>query len=780
MIKIKFSLIITLILILNTALFAESVGVITGKVIDADKKSPLSYANVTVVGTKLGAETDSLGQFYISNVPVGTQRVKVEFIGYLTQTKTDILVTTGKVANVEIRVEESSFQLEEAVFTLGYFPEDEKTQTSTVSLSSEEIRRFPGGFEDVVKTVSTLPGISINTSGGRNDLLVRGGGPSENLFLINDIEVPNINHFSTQGNSSGSLSFVNLEFVDDVSFSTGGFSAEFGDKMSSTLALKIKDKTTKEFETKLNLSATQYGVNFKTPLLENGNLIFSARKSYLDIIFKASGLPFVPVYTDFNLFANYNLSPDDKLFVLGLMAIDEIDRDQSSEENRVKNSGLMDNTQNIFIGGVTYRRLIKGGYFDLVFSNNNYRYDFEQADKDEIPYFSSKSIENEFNLKLNHFTALSNKIGVKSGVSFKRVTTDYETVFADSIYDQNGNKIAAIDLGLDGDLISESSSNKYSIFTDWDYIINSSFDLKVGFRVDYYDFLNDKFSYSPRGSLKYRYNSNLFFKLSGGIYYQSPSTVWMANEANRDLKPLRNDMGVLGLNYLVTDDLKLNVESYVKNYSDLPSGTIEGVNDYIVITNTGIGFGGRDDNFQSFGYSELNSGGKAYSYGADISLQKKYSDTPYYGLTSLSYSKTIVTPNNKKEYPSQYDQRFIFNLSGGYIFNPKWEVAFKFRYFTGIPNTPVYIPTENSVNPGLVKNLPDEYLADRLDDGHHLDIRVDRTFNFEKSTLIAYIDIQNVYNYKIPEIPRFNFWENKIEKYSSIGVLPTIGLSYEF
>ncbi|MBN2833535.1 MAG: TonB-dependent receptor [Candidatus Delongbacteria bacterium] len=777
--KLNISLIIAL-FVMSYNLYSNNYGVISGRVIDSDTKSPLPFANVTIIDTKLGAETDSLGQFYITNVPVGLQRVQVQYIGYLPQIKTDVSVSTGKVAFVEIRIEENSYQLEEAVFTLGYFPEDEKTQTSTVSLSSEEIRRFPGGFEDVVKTVSTLPGIAVNTSGGRNDLLVRGGGPSENLFLVNDIEIPNINHFSTQGSSSGSLSFVNLEFVDDVAFSTGGFSAEYGDKMSSTLALKIQNKNIKDYETKLNISATQYGANFKAPLFDNGNLIFSARKSYLDLIFKASGLPFVPVYTDFNLFANYDLSPEDKLFVLGLVAIDEIDRDQSSEENRIRNSGLLDNTQNIFIGGISYRRLIDGGYFDLILNNNHYRYDFEQVDEDEVPYFSSKAIENESNSKLNIFKAISNKIGIKSGISYKRITTDYETIFADSIYDQNGNKVAAMDLGLDGDLISKNSSNKYSFYSDMDYLLNSYFEFKLGMRVDYYDFLNDKYSFSPRGSVKYIFNQNLSFRLSGGTYFQSPSTVWMTNKANRDLKPLRNDMGVLGANYRIDDDLKLNIEGYYKNYSDLPSGTIEGVNDYIVITNTGIGFGGREDNFQSFGYAELNSGGKAYSYGADISMQKKYSDTPYYGLTSLSYSKTIVTPNNNKEYPSQYDQRIIFNLSGGYIFNPRWEVAFKFRYFTGIPITPVYIPSENPENPGFVKNLPDEFLKDRLDAGHHLDVRVDRTFNFEKSTLIAYIDIQNVYNYKIPEIPRYNFWEDKIQKYSSIGILPTIGISYEF
>ena len=212
-------------------------------------------------------------------------------------------------------------------------------------MSREEIRRFPGGFEDVVRTVSTLPGVAINASGGRNDLLVRGGGPSENLYIINNIEVPNINHFGTQGNSSGSLSFVNLDFVDNITFSTGGFKARYGDKMSSVLELKMTEGRNDRFGSKLLVSATQYGLNFEGPVTDRGNFIFSARQSYLDLIFKAAGLPFVPVYTDFNFLAHYDLSPRDKLFFLGLSAIDRVNRDQSSLENRVRNSALLDNTQ---------------------------------------------------------------------------------------------------------------------------------------------------------------------------------------------------------------------------------------------------------------------------------------------------------------------------------------------------------------------------------------------------------------------------------------------------
>ncbi|RME29698.1 MAG: TonB-dependent receptor, partial [Candidatus Zixiibacteriota bacterium] len=331
--------------------FAQTTGEIRGQVIDQQTKEPLIGVNVIVEETTYGASTDLEGNYVIPNVPVGSYRLRFDYIGYEKRLKTDVIVKSAMPALVNAELKQSTIEGEEIVVTAGYFAEEDMVQTSTIGLTREEIRRFPGGFEDVVRTVSALPGVAINSAGGRNDLLVRGGGPSENLFIINGIEAPNINHFGTQGTSSGSLSFINLDFVQDVSFSTGGFSARYGDKMSSVLNLTMSEVNSNALEAKATISATQYGADFRKPFGDRGGMIFSARKSYLDLIFKAAGLAFVPVYTDFNLIANYDLSPKDKLFVLALSAIDDVDRDLSTVQNRVENAGILGNAQYQAVSG---------------------------------------------------------------------------------------------------------------------------------------------------------------------------------------------------------------------------------------------------------------------------------------------------------------------------------------------------------------------------------------------------------------------------------------------
>jgi hypothetical protein len=775
----KYTLAILLILI-SSWLCAESRGIITGMVMDSRNKEPLVGANIVILETELGASTDENGNFYIENVPVGTYRLEFSFIGYKTAFLTDIVVKQSRPTKLEFELLQNAIEGKGITVSAGYFVEDNNTQTSVTGLSREEIRRFPGGFEDVVRTVSTLPGVAVVNAGGRNDLLVRGGGPSENLYTLNNVEVPNINHFSTQGTGSGSLSFVNLDFIENVTFSTGGFGAVYGDKMSSVLSLSLTNGRSDKIGGKFLVSATQFGLNLEGPISNKGNFIISARKSYLDLIFKLNDLPFIPVYTDFNVVANYNLSQKDKLFFIGLAAIDNIDRNQSSLENRVKNASILDNNQQLYVAGLNYRRLLNHGFFDVILSGNFFQYQLNQSDAFEEEYFKSKADEKEINLKATHYWSITNSLGFNAGLSSKVVYNDNTTVLADTIYDRNGRRIHFSEIGVNQINKINASGNKYAAFIEFDWLVTPTLDINFGLRSDYFNFLDSPLYVAPRLSLKYRLSSHHSFKISSGIYYQSPSYVWVVNPVNRNLKALRNQMIILGWNYLIQNDLRLSVEGYYKRYSDIPTGTIPGVTDYIVQTNTGTGFGGREDDFQSFGYFDMASGSDGLAYGAELLLQKKFSEIPCYGQVSISYGKNKFTAGNGISYPGTYDQRFIFNLSGGYIFNSRWEISTKFRYFTGLPYTPVYRPSENPTNPGFIQNLPEEYLSARLDAGHHLDVRVERYFYWRNWTIILFLDIQNIYNNKIPLRPRYDFWDDDVVTSSEIAVLPTIGISWEF
>jgi hypothetical protein len=233
------------------------------------------------------------------------------------------------------------------------------------------------------------------------------------------------------------------------------------------------------------------------------------------------------------------------------------------------------------------------------------------------------------------------------------------------------------------------------------------------------------------------------------------------------------------------NDTSIRLETYYKRYRDLPGGVDPGTDstratDYLVLTNTGVGFGGREDDFRSFGYIDLVSRAGGEAFGAEILLRKKLSEIPCYGQVSVGVGKSGYRALNGTWYPGQYDQRCILGISGGYVFNPRWEFSSRFRLITGAPYTPIRDPRTNAASPGETQVLPEEYLTRRLDMSHQLDLRVDRRWNFARRALIAFLDIQNVYNFKTPQVPNWSFADQRIEDRNTIGILPTVGLRADF
>ncbi|MFM7773543.1 MAG: carboxypeptidase-like regulatory domain-containing protein, partial [Candidatus Kapaibacterium sp.] len=215
-------------------------GTISGQVVNAKTQAPLPGATIQVVGTKLGAVTRSDGKFSIRNVPVGTVNIRVSSVGYDAKVVSDIAVNSAKPYVVLVELVDKAQTTEAIEVKADYFSATGESVTTNRALSSEEIRRAPGVQEDVIRAVALLPGVGV-TQAGRNDLVVRGGAPFENLFVVDNIEVPNINHFGSQGSSGGPLTLVNIGFVRAVQFSAGGFGARYGNRVSSYTNISLRD-----------------------------------------------------------------------------------------------------------------------------------------------------------------------------------------------------------------------------------------------------------------------------------------------------------------------------------------------------------------------------------------------------------------------------------------------------------------------------------------------------------------------------------------------------------
>jgi hypothetical protein len=295
------------------------------------------------------------------------------------------------------------------------------------------------------------------------------------------------------------------------------------------------------------------------------------------------------------------------------------------------------------------------------------------------------------------------------------------------------------------------------------------FRFTVGGRLDYFDMLIENMTAAPRLSATYALTEITNLNVSIGRYHQSPSNIWLvSNAANRQLKYISVDQFVLGIDHLLRADVKISLEGYCKNYYDYPASVTR---PYLVMANSGAGFGGAEEGFASYGTDLLVSKGFGTAKGVELFMQKKSSEIPHYALMSLSYSISEFKALDGILRPSNFDQRIIFNIGGGYIFNERWEFSGKFRLATGRPYTPL--------NPDGTKNIV-LYNTKRVVVNHSLDIRIDRRWNFGSWNIVTYIDVQNLYNRKPVDVPRYNPYTKEIESNSSIGILPSIGVSAEF
>ena len=749
-------------------IFSQVTGEITGRVIDKGNQQPLSEASVSVISKNKvisGAQSDEKGFFTITDVNVGEYTLRFSLIGYSPLLLDNVVVSSGEPADVlaELKV----ISTEEIEVTEERFVSPSDISNSIKNLQYEEIRRSPGGFEDIGRVVQTLPGVSF-VNDGRNDLIVRGGSPSENLYLVDNASVPNINHFGSQGATGGPVSIIDLDFIREVDFLTGGFPAKYGDKLSSVLAIKLREGSRDKFLTDINLSATGFGAILEGPLgnKKKGSWLLSARRSYLDFIFNASGFGFVPAYSSAQFKAVYEFNGKNILTVNAIGNNDFVNFNNDTEEKMQDNQAILDNDQWGYVNTYELKSLLSKKSFALFNLGRTYtNFNYSGKDSAFTEVFKNESSEGETTLKGEYIISPNLYTQIQTGAGWRFVDFENDiyqdtdtTYYIDPLTNQR-YILPAVDISDD------NNTGKAFAFAQITQTLFGKLKLNLGLRYDYFGFINNKNYISPRASLSFPVTKVLNLSFAYGIFYQSPSYVWLiANESNRNLNDIKAEHYVAGAEYFFANDFRMTIEAYYKNYSDYPVSTLR---PYLILANSGGDFEQQD----GFGIEPLVSAGTGYSRGIELFIQKALTAN-FYGTINLSLFEAKYKALDGIERNSDFDNRYLFTLTGGYRFGESWEIGSKFRMAGGRPYTPI--------NPADGTRLVSQYNSTRLPDYSRLDVRVDKRWNFKSWTLITYIDIQNILNKKNITQYEWNKYEKKIEANESIGILPTIGVNVMF
>ncbi|MGE5496529.1 MAG: TonB-dependent receptor [Syntrophothermus sp.] len=760
----KIRLIIMLILSLSGLTGAAenlASGVIKGKVINQNTREVLTGANVRLSGTQLGAAADINGEFTINNIPAGSYSLECTFMGFETRVITDIQVRPERITFITAELKEQLIKLNDVTVKAGYFRNDDINPMGTTSFNNQEIRRSPGSAGDVSRILLVMPS-TAKVADNSNDLAVRGGSPSENAFYIDNIPVPNINHFPTEGGTGGPIGMLNIDFIENVSFLTSGFSSSYGDRLSSVVDVTFREGNRDKTEFQIDMNMSGFGGVAEGPLPgRSGSWMLSARKSYLDLLVGAIGTGTAPRYGDIQGKAVFDLSKNHKLSFLQVFGNSTIDFSrETSIDNGSSSYGLNKNYQNTT--GLNWLALWSSSFYSntsLSFSRVKVEADFRNTFT-QLQQVNVKNREETFVLRNVNFMQMNKSSRVEFGTELR-----YEPGYFDQFTASDTSRLGQINPAR---YVKEDvSAFKAGLFMNYIFMPFEKLTATIGLRGDYYD-LNKTTPFSPRLAVSYQVNERLKINAAAGIFYQQlPIVVLALNSQIRETENLKAVHYGAGFEYMLTEDTKLTFEAYDKEYDRLP---LDAADPSLSII----------DNGQSFvrfrKYDDVHSTGKAYTRGLELMVQKKLA-RDIYGLVSGSYFRSRYQDYSGLWRDRVYDNQYIFSAIGGYKPNEEWEFSLRWTYAGGCPFTPFNENLSRLMNTAIIDQSKINTV--RYPDYHTLNIGIEKKFFFNSQSLDLYLNIMNAYNRKNVAQYSWNSIENKQATVYQWSIMPVLGVEYE-
>ena len=764
--------------------FAQSTGTLSGYVTDSRTGEPLIGANVGLEGTSRGASTDSDGFYEIRNIEPGSYNITATFIGYEPQRQVNINVRSAGNRSINFQLSSSAEELEEVVVSISEpFSAPPENPVSFRRLSPEEISTYPAGNSDIAKVVQSLPGVSGSVTGFRNDVIIRGGAPNENVYFLDGIEIPTINHFSTQGSAGGPVGLLNVAFFDGVELSTSAFNASASNALSGVLRFNQRTGNDREFRTNFRLGASEAALTTEGPLFKgddsfsNTTFIASVRRSYLQLLFQLIDLPFLPDYWDYQYKVNHNFNSRNRISLTGVGSIDDfqinvpndITPDQQAILDQVPVIRQRSNTT-----GITWqRRLSDGiGISRTSLSRSWFYNDFlRYRDNENQDGLFSRNRAREWRKTLrSEFTFFRDRSTITTGGSAR------VNIFRNDFFDDN------TDISFD----SEITFLSYGGFVQWSSEgLSDRLDLTAGIRFDgntFTDIGNDIYrTISPRAALSVRLDEAGRWKsvISAGRYFKKPPLNLLGYQesnqfVNRNTRYIRSDHITGGINFFPRPSTKISVEGFLKLYDHYPVSNREGVS----LANLGGGF-------EVLGNDDVESVGKGRTYGIEFLTQQTF-ETSYYAILAYTLFWSEFTGFDRDLYlPSAWDSRHLLTFTGGYRIGNSWEFSLRTRLLGRTPFAPINEERSIETYPAFVFEY-NRLGQERLNPYNATDIRIDRKWDFSNFSLDIYFEIQNVLSQNTPSEPSYLLQNGtnpelvRVDQLSESSLLPTIGVILDF
>jgi hypothetical protein len=728
-----------ILLTISTYVLAQNTGTFSGQIIDEKTQYPLEGSSVILEGTNIGVITDANGYFTFENVPAKSYNIQATYLGYESQTLYNVIVKSVGTPSLLFKLNEASEALDEIILSKSSFRTSKETPLSTQSFSAVEIETYPGGNNDIAKVAQSLPGISPSIGGFRNDFIIRGGAPNESVYYLDGVEIPNINHFSTQGSAGGPVGMLNVAFIREVTLSSSAFGAEYDNPLSGVLAFEQREGNDQKYSGNVRIGASEAGATFNGPLFKRGKersnttLMVSARRSYLQFVFALVGLPIRPDYWDYQWKLNHKIDERNSLSFIGLGSIDDFsvvapDDFDVEQQAALETAPIIE--QRTITLGLTWKHKFKNGtgQVNTTLSTNRLKNVFSQYQDNENKtgiLFRNDSKEQETKLRV-HATQYIKDWKVSYGLNVQQ-----------SVYTNNTDDVVG---GLGYETAIDFA--KYGFFGKLSRsFANNRLSLALGLRSDADSFTNGSTlidNLSPRLSASYMLNESSSWKLNASVgrYFKIPTYTMLGFQnnsgefINKSNRYTQSDHYVFGVEYNLSPSARFTVEAFRKDYSQYPVSVLDGVS----LANKGAGF-------EVLGNEAVVDTGSGLSKGIEVLFQQKLSNN-FYGILAYTLFSSEFSGIDNVRLPSVWDSGNLLTFTGGYKLPKNWEVSLRYRYAGATP----FAPTDTAATLITYPQVIIDYSRlgeNKLSTFKQGDFRLDKKWNFEKLSFNFYIEIQN-------------------------------------
>jgi hypothetical protein len=756
---------------------------IKGTITDAQSKYPLIGANVVVIGSDplIGASTDMNGNFKLSNVPLGRQALKISYLGYQERVLSNILVTSGKEVELTVELEEQVLAAGEVVVTAKRDKTETNNEFATLSARSfdiEETSRYAGSRNDPARMAANFAGVS-GANDARNDIVIRGNSPAGLLWRLDGINIPNPSHYGALGATGGPVSMLNNNVLDRSDFMTAAFPAQYGNAIAGVFDLQMRNgnKDKREYLGQIGFNGFELGV--EGPFSKNSRASYLANYRYSTLgVFQTLGIDFgtgaaTPQYQDLSFKIDVPTSTAGRFTVFGLGGTSRIkflgnDVDTTSSTNLFGEesqdsysdfrNGILGASYTYYHNPSTYSKV------SIAASTNwqSYKEDsLSTEDRSPVRRVEADYTQNKFSLNY----LINKKFNARNSATMGIISDLYDFTLTE--------KSLVTPTEFKNVRNSQGNSLLTQVYGQWQHRFTDLLTLNGGLNLQHFS-LSKSLALEPRLGLKYQFAPRQSLNFGYGYHSQMQPLLTYFNQtqlpdgavllSNKDMDFTRSQHLVLGYDRMLTDNMRLKVETY---YQYITKAPVESHLSSFSMLNAGADFAMPEED-------SLVNKGTGRNYGIELTLEKFYSNGYYFLFTSSLFDSKYRGSDDVRR-NTTFNSHYVVNLLAGKEFkvgrkNNVFNIDWKLTTAGGRYVTP--IDFEKSGLAGEAVYVQDKAFSTQLGDYFRTDVKFSFRMNRRKATHEFSLDLQNVTNRQNVFTQRYNVRTNRIATEYQIGFFP--------